>query len=77
MILALLVLIGLSAWYLVVIILLNAELKKMREAIGAVYYAGVWSCDRSVDERLLWTRVRDACGFPKGQSPAPKELDKL
>jgi hypothetical protein len=42
----------------------------LREAVHAIYYAGVWHCDRPVDERKLWTDLRDAAGFEPGQSPA-------
>jgi|SRR6516165_2861701 hypothetical protein len=39
------------------------------EAIRELYYAGVWHCDRPVDEAKLWTAVRDAAGFEQGKSP--------
>jgi hypothetical protein len=41
------------------------------EAVRDLYYAAVWSADRPVDEAKLWTAVRDAAGFPPGQSPKP------
>lgn len=48
-------------------------LEALTEAVRAVYYAGVWSCDRPVDEAALWTTLRDAAGFTPGQSPKPIE----
>lgn len=39
------------------------------QAVRNLYYAGVWYCDRHVDEVGLWTAVRDAAGFEKGNSP--------
>jgi len=44
---------------------------RLREAIGALYYVGVWHCDRPVNEAGLWEAVRDAAGFPTGSSPRP------
>lgn len=39
------------------------------EAVRALYYAAVWTADRTVDAAALWTAVRDAAGFEPGQSP--------
>lgn len=44
---------------------------KLIEAVRALYYAGVWHCDRPVDEAALWEAVRDAAGFEPGHSPEP------
>lgn len=41
----------------------------LRSAVRELYYSGVWTCDRSVDEGALWTAVRDAAGFEPGKSP--------
>lgn len=38
-------------------------------AVRSLYYAGVWRCDRLVDEAALWIAVRDAAGFKVGESP--------
>jgi|SRR5579872_1419247 len=51
--------------------------ERLLEAIRALYYAGVWTCDRDVDEAALWTAVRDAAGFPPGQSPKPGAPPKV
>ena len=43
--------------------------EELVEAVRALYYAGVWHCDRPVDEDALWKAVRDAAGFEPGNSP--------
>lgn len=43
----------------------------LHEAATALYMAGRWSCDRKVDESLLWANLRDALSLPPGRSPAP------
>lgn len=43
----------------------------LRRAVSDLYYAGVWKCDRPVDEAALWIAVRDAAGFKPGESPKP------
>jgi len=46
--------------------------EKLVEAISKLYYAAIWHADRPVvDEAKLWKDVRDAAGFPEGQSPKP------
>jgi ElaB/YqjD/DUF883 family membrane-anchored ribosome-binding protein len=45
--------------------------KRLHAAVGAVYYSALWSADRPVDERRLWTELRDAAGFVPGNSPKP------
>lgn len=47
----------------------EAQLALLRNAVEALYYAGVWHADRTVDEQALWTAVRDAAGFRPGKSP--------
>lgn len=42
-------------------------------AVRNLYYAAVWHADRPVDEAALWIAVRDAAGFPTGESPKPIE----
>jgi hypothetical protein len=41
----------------------------LERAALQLYYAGVWSCDRRVDEARLWTQLRDALGLKPGTSP--------
>lgn len=48
------------------------KLTALTAAVSALYYAGVWHCDRPVDEVALWTAVRDAAGFEPGNSPKEK-----
>lgn len=45
------------------------DFSKLREAVRRVYYAAHWTPDRAVDAVELWTAVRDAAGFPSGNSP--------
>lgn len=49
----------------------QAAMLRLVEAVRALYYAGVWKCDRPVDEIKLWTDVRNAAGFIEGRSPRP------
>jgi hypothetical protein len=42
------------------------ELRRLRTAITAVYFAGKWSCHRPVDEAALWEAVRDALNLEAG-----------
>lgn len=44
-------------------------LSALTDAVHDLYYAGVWSCDRAVDEPKLWSTVRDAAGFTPGNGP--------
>jgi hypothetical protein len=46
------------------------RLSKLTEAVRALYFAAHWHPDREVDERALWTAVRDAAGFTPGASSA-------
>ena len=49
---------------------LDAEgLVRLREAVARLYYAAHWTADRPVDAIKLWEDVRDAAGFPPGESP--------
>src|SRR5208282_5262680 len=50
----------------------RSKFEVLRDAVRNLYYSAVWHADRPVDEAEKWTAVRDACGFPKGNSP--KEL---
>lgn len=50
--------------------------KRLRTAIEALYYAGVWHCDRPVDEAALWQELRDAAGLVIGASPEPASPPK-
>lgn len=43
---------------------------RLEAAAKALYSAGHWRCDRSVDESALWTELRDALGLKPGCSPA-------
>lgn len=46
----------------------EAEARRMRLAIGAVYFAAIWSPDRPCDDKALWTELRDAAGIAPGAS---------
>lgn len=46
------------------------KLSALTEAVRALYFAAHWHPDRPVDERALWTAVRDAAGFTPGASSA-------
>src|SRR5271156_374595 len=48
------------------------EETNLLDAVRVLYYAAHWTPDRPVDAGELWTAVRDAAGFPKGN--APKQL---
>jgi hypothetical protein len=54
------------------IMTIEGQLVNLRNAVRALYYSAVWHPDRPVNEIELWTAVRDAAGFAKGNSP--KEL---
>jgi hypothetical protein len=45
------------------------EFDILKDAVKNLYYSAVWHADRSVDEKALWTAVRDAAGFAPGRSP--------
>jgi hypothetical protein len=49
----------------------------LRNAVRRLYYAAHWTPDRAVDAGALWTDVRDACGFPHGNSPTPQPFDGI
>ena len=42
-------------------------------SVRDIYYSACWSSDRldSATEQRMWTRLRDAAGFEKGNSPKP------
>jgi len=44
------------------------------DAASALYDAGVWHCDRPVDEAGLWAALRDAMGREPGTSPKPEPV---
>ena len=46
---------------------------KFKKALGDLYDAGYWTCDRDVDEEALWIAARDALGRDPGKSPKPLE----
>ncbi len=50
----------------------NAELAeslyRLRLAVDRLYFAAYWHPDRQVDERALWTAVRDAAKIKPGQT---------
>ena len=47
--------------------------KKLRKALGDLYDAGFWTCDREADEEALWIAARDILGREPGNSPKPVE----
>ncbi len=49
------------------------ELKRLKSAVAAVYYAAAWEADRPVDAQKLWANLRDAAGFAPGYSPTKLE----
>ncbi len=51
------------------IMTVDGQLTQLRNVVRRLYYSAVWHADRPVDEQELWTAVRDAAGFPKGNSP--------
>lgn len=55
----------------------EGQLINLRNAVRALYYAAVWHADRPVKEQELWTAVRDAAGFAKGNSPAELPYDGI
>jgi hypothetical protein len=44
----------------------NEELRRLRTAATALYFAGKWSCHRPVDEAALWEALRDALNLEAG-----------
>lgn len=46
--------------------MMDDELKRLRTAATALYFAGRWSCSRDVDEAKLWEDLRDALGLEAG-----------
>ena len=59
------------------IMTIEGQLVNLRNAVRALYYAAVWHADRPVKEQELWTAVRDAAGFAKGNSPAELPYDGI
>lgn len=53
------------------------EDSNLRDAVRVLYYAAHWTPDRPVDEAGIWTAVRDAAGFPHGNSPTPLPFDGI
>lgn len=53
----------------------NVELVNLKNAVRRLYYSAHWTPDRPVDAGELWTTVRDAAGFPSGNSPVPQPFD--
>ena len=49
----------------------------LRERVRDLYYAANWTPDRPVDAAKLWTDVRDAAGFAKGNSPEAIPFDGI
>jgi hypothetical protein len=49
----------------------------LRNAVRNLYYAAHWTPDRPVDAVQLWTAVRDAAGFPTGNSPKALPFDGI
>ena len=47
----------------------------LRNAVRRLYYCAHWTPDRPVDAGEVWGDVRDACGFPHGNSPKPLPYD--
>ena len=56
---------------------IEGQLVNLRNAVRALYYSAVWHADRKVDEQALWTAVRDAAGFAKGNSPEELPFDGI
>ena len=56
---------------------IEGQLVNLRNAVRALYYSAVWHADRPVDEQALWTAVRDAAGFAKGNSPEELPFDGI
>jgi hypothetical protein len=44
------------------------QLRRLRTAATALYFAGKWTCHRPVDEAKLWEDLRDALGLEAGVS---------
>lgn len=59
------------------IMTIEGQLVNLRNAVRALYYSAVWHADRPVDEQALWTAVRDAAGFAKGNSPIELPFDGI
>lgn len=55
----------------------EAQLDLLMKAVRRLYYSAHWTPDRPVDSAELWTAVRDAAGFPKGNSPKPQPFDGI
>lgn len=51
--------------------ILKIDVPKLLEVCNALYGAGHWTCDRSVDEAKLWENLRDEIGRESGTSPKP------
>ncbi len=49
----------------------------LRDAVRVLYYSAHWTPDRPVDAGEIWTAVRDAAGFPKGNAPVPLPFDGI
>lgn len=47
------------------------RLKSLTDAVYDLYYSACWKSDRFPPdiEALMWERVRNAAGFPPGNSP--------
>lgn len=46
----------------------SEDVAGLAAAVANLYFAGYWHCDRAVDEKKLWTTVRDAAGIKAGQT---------
>ena len=53
----------------------SKKFENLRNAVRVLYYCAFWTPDRPVDEAKVWEDVRDACGFPQGNSPTPRPFD--
>ena len=53
------------------------QLELLMKAVRRLYYSAHWTPDRPVDSEELWTDVREAAGFPKGNSPEPRPFDGI
>ena len=55
----------------------SIEIRELWEAATALYDAGHWSCDHSINENALWMRLRRALGHTSGNASKPVKQKDL
>lgn len=52
----------------------GVDTAQLIDAVKAIYTAGHWTCDRAVEENILWANLKRAAGIPHGTAPKPIEV---